>query len=492
MLAVSAIFSAPSGVLRVTGDNLDNTIEISRDAAGAILVNGGAVSIPGGAPTVANTTLIQGFGLGGDDTITLNEAFGALPRAHLYGGAGKDMLTGGSGADRLFGQADSDILFGRGSADLLFGGAANDSLTGGDGDDQSFGQNDNDRMIWNPGDDTDLNEGGAGIDTVEVNGGNGAEVFTTTANGARVRFDRVNPAPFALDIGTSENLVLNANGGEDMFSATGNLAALIQITVDGGPGNDTLNGSNGPDVLIGGDGDDFIDGNQGNDIVFLGNDDDTFQWDPGDGSDTVEGQAGADTMIFNGSGTNEGIDISANGARVRFFRNVGTVTIDLDDVERIDFNAAGGTDTITVNDLAGTDTTEVNVKLAATLGGTTGDAQPDNIIVNGTSGDDAITVNGDANGVTVLGLWAVVNIFTAEPALDRLTILALAGDDVVDASGLASTGIALTADGGLDNDALTGGDGNDTLLGGDGDDVLIGGPGVDILDGGLGDNIVIQ
>ena len=30
-------------------------------------------------------------------------------------------------------------------------------------------------MIWNPGDDTDLNEGGAGIDTVEVNGGNGAE-----------------------------------------------------------------------------------------------------------------------------------------------------------------------------------------------------------------------------------------------------------------------------------------------------------------------------
>ena len=60
-------------------------------------------------------------------------------------------------------------------------------------------------MIWNPGDDTDLNEGGAGTDTVEVNGGNGAEQFTTTANGARVRFDRVNPAPFAIDIGTSEN-----------------------------------------------------------------------------------------------------------------------------------------------------------------------------------------------------------------------------------------------------------------------------------------------
>ena len=51
-------------------------------------------------------------------------------------------------------------------------------------------------MIWNPGDDTDLNEGGDGIDTVEVNGGNGAEKFTVTANGTRVRFDRINPAPF--------------------------------------------------------------------------------------------------------------------------------------------------------------------------------------------------------------------------------------------------------------------------------------------------------
>ena len=44
--------------------------------------------------------------------------------------------------------------------------------------------------------------------------------FTITANGARVRFDRVNPAPFAIDIGTSENLVLNANGGNDTITAT--------------------------------------------------------------------------------------------------------------------------------------------------------------------------------------------------------------------------------------------------------------------------------
>ena len=56
-------------------------------------------------------------------------------------------------------------------------------------------------MIWNPGDGTDLNEGGAGIDTVEVNGGNGAETFTVTPNGTRVRFDRTTPPRFPLTSG---------------------------------------------------------------------------------------------------------------------------------------------------------------------------------------------------------------------------------------------------------------------------------------------------
>ena len=200
-------------------------------------------------------------------------------------------------------------------------------------------------MIWNPGDDTDLNEGADGVDTVEVNGGNGAEQFAATANGARVRFDRLNPAPFAIDIGTSENLVLNANGGEDSFSATGNLATLIKITVDGGAGNDTLLGSNGVDVLLGGDGNDVVDGNQGNDTALLGAGDDSFQWDPGDGSDTIEGQDGTDAMLFNGSNVNENIDVSANGGRLRFVRNVANIVMDLNDVESIVANALGGATT---------------------------------------------------------------------------------------------------------------------------------------------------
>ena len=279
-------------------------------------------------------SLIRVFGLGGNDTITLNEANGALPAANLFGGAGNDVLTGGSGDDQLFGQAGNDTLLGKGGFDLLFGGAENDTLTGGDADDQAFGQAGNDRMIWNPGDDTDLNEGGAGTDTVEVNGGNGAEQFTTTANGTRVRFDRINPAPFSIDIGTSEKLVLNANGGDDSFSATGNLAALIAHHRRRRHGQRHLLGSNGADILLGGDGNDFVDGQQGNDTALPGRRRRHVPVGSGRRQRHVEGQDGTDTMLFNGSAANERMEASANGGRVRFTRDIANIVMDLNDVEK--------------------------------------------------------------------------------------------------------------------------------------------------------------
>ena len=484
--ATTASFS--SGVLTVFGDAANNSTTISRDAAGKILVNGGAVAVTGGTPTVANTTLIQVFGQAGNDTVSLNEANGALPRANLFGGVNNDTLTGGSGADQLFGQAGNDTLIGRGGLDILTGGTENDTLTGGDADDQVFGQEGSDRMVWNPGDDTDLNEGGNGSDTVEVNGGNGAEVFTATANGARVRFDRLDPAPFAIDIGTSEKLVLNANGGNDSFSATGNLAALIGITVDGGAGNDTILGSNGVDLLLGGDDNDFVDGQQGNDTAVLGAGDDVFQWDPGDGSDTVEGRAGNDTMVFNGSGAAEIFEASANGGRTRFTRNVGAIVMDLDDVEAIDVNALGNTDTSIVDDLSGTDVAKIDIDQAGTLGGTAGDGQADAVVVNGTNGADIIDVFGAGTSVSVVGLAAQVNIANAEGANDALTVNALGGNDSVTATTLPAGVIKLTIDGGAGDDQLLGSQGADTILGGADDDFVFGDNGNDLALMGAGDD----
>ena len=76
-MAIKASFNPATGVLSETGDNLGNTITTSRDAAGQIFVNGGAVSIDGGQPTFANTTEIEVSGGNGNDTISLDNA--ALP-----------------------------------------------------------------------------------------------------------------------------------------------------------------------------------------------------------------------------------------------------------------------------------------------------------------------------------------------------------------------------------------------------------------------------
>ena len=57
-MSVIATFEPVSGALGVIGDQLDNSGAISRDAAGKILVNGGAVPIVGGTATVANTGFV--------------------------------------------------------------------------------------------------------------------------------------------------------------------------------------------------------------------------------------------------------------------------------------------------------------------------------------------------------------------------------------------------------------------------------------------------
>jgi Ca2+-binding RTX toxin-like protein len=112
--------------------------------------------------------------------------------------------------------------------------------------------------------------GGAGDDIALVNGGNGAETFTITANGTRVRFDGVSPAPFSLDIGTTESLVLHAGAGNDTITASNGLSSLIGLTLDGGDGNDTITGGDGADQLIGGAGNDLVAGGRGNDTASLG------------------------------------------------------------------------------------------------------------------------------------------------------------------------------------------------------------------------------
>jgi hypothetical protein len=285
---------------------------------------------------------------------------------------------------------------------------------------------------------------------------------TEASDKIALRLQAGNPAILQVDIGDDGSadfsferariakIVVNARPGDDLVridDSNGPFTDSIPTTLKGGTGNDTLSGGSGAETLLGGDGNDSIDGNAGADTALMGAADDTFVWDPGDGSDVVEGQDGADTMLFNGAGGAEQVDLSANGNRLRFFRTQGTITMDTAGVERVEFNALGGVDLVTVNDLSGTDVTDVRVDLAGTLGGASGDGQADRVVVNATEGEDTINVQGDAGGVTVSGLTATVGIVHPEVANDRLEINTLAGRDAVDSIGLAAGVIQLLIDG---------------------------------------------
>ena len=71
----------------------------------------------------------------------------------------------------------------------------------------------------------------------------------------------------------------------------------------------------------------------------------------------------------------------------------------------------------------------------------------------------------DSNAVSVVGFHAGVGITHAD-ANDALLVNGLDGNDVIAANGLALGTLALTEDGGNNNDVLVGSPGTDTLLGG--------------------------
>src|SRR5205807_432819 len=148
------------------------------------------------------------------------------------------------------------------------------------------------------------------------------------------------------------------------------------------------------------------------DVVSLGNGDDRFIWNPGDGSDLVDGDAGTDTLQFNGADASERISVLASGDRALILRNAvggGGISLDLGSIEHIQIAAGGGADTINVADLTGSPVTQVAIDLAGSSKHA-GDGMPDQVSVNGTAGDDIVTIARRGGDVTVSGLAATVSI----------------------------------------------------------------------------------
>ena len=392
--------------------------------------------------------------LGGSDVVTVGDLAGTGVKT-----AGIDLGFPDGTADA---QADTVIAEGTDAADrfavgagaaggvLVSGRSAAVEVTGGD-----------------PGDNIDVAaRGGAdsvtsgvglpGPAAVNIDGGDGADVVTYrgTNHDDAVRVQRNGDAVGTFGPGgvlnstAVENLTVQGLDGADTVSAGAGIGTLTQLTLDGGAGGDDLRGGDGADLLLGGAGDDHLDGSTGADVARMGGGDDRFRWDPGDGSDTVEGQDGDDALDFNGSNIAEQINLAANDGRVRLFRNVAAVTMDLDGTETLVLRTVSGADLVTVGDLSGTDLETADVDLSATAGG--GDLQPDTVIENGTSRADHVAVTRDGAQVVTTGFPVQTRITGSEAANDRVLVNTLGGDDdatvAPDVSDLISAVVDLGAD----------------------------------------------
>jgi Ca2+-binding RTX toxin-like protein len=317
---------------------------------------------------------------------------------------------------------------------------------------------------------------------------------------------------------------------------------LTSITVDGGGGNDKINGSQLADVLEGGDGNDRIIGDDNPqdtfDVMRGQAGDDTLVWNPGDDDDKNEGGEGADTSEVNGGGKEQfEVGPSATPGRVLFERVqpdgtfLAPFKVDIsDDTERLDLNAGAGDDI--VNAAAGLDALGFALDIDGGDGNDTIDGGDGADLLSGGNGNDKITADdnpvdtqdvvrggdgddtmvwnaaddndvndgGPGNDTALVNGAAVGEQFTVKPSLVtlggvRFDRTGAPGPFNIEISGDTER-LDLNANGGEDSVTtdsgfsslrldVDGGDGNDTLDGGDAADLLSGGPGNDRL---VGDN----
>jgi Ca2+-binding RTX toxin-like protein len=401
------------------------TAKVSRNAAGAILVDGAAC----GAATVGNTNNLAVVGDGAAQTVHVllgNGGFapGASPEAtgasdieitiNLAGGTDKLIFLGGGSADVMRlgaggadlnddGDADAGFsaveklqLNGEGGADKLYGTGINGGLAttvpltiyGGPGADDLRGGSEGDTLVG--GADADSLRGGDGPDSLDgglgadaLIGGNGTDTATYAA--------RTTSVEISIDGAANDG----ASGEHDL------IATDIENVI-GGSGSDALIGSSWTNRLVGGAGNDYLDGMAGGDTL-----------EGGPGADQLVGGADGDTM-FGGPGA----DDHSGGAGV-------------DQVSYADRSAG----------------------VTAWIGsGASGEAGENDSI------DATVEVLRGGSGNDTLG----------------------------DSAMLGATANTLFGDAG--NDTLYGGGGNDTLYGGTGNDTLVGGIGQNQLLGEGGDD----
>ncbi|MEL0438893.1 calcium-binding protein, partial [Phycobacter sp. K97] len=264
----------------------------------------------------------------------------------LDGYGGNDTLIGGDMSDWLYGGSGNDMIEGAGGPDLIYGDFGDDTILGGDGDDTIYASLEADN---------DLITGGAGQDRFhfEINSdyatgaeiGFGNDTVTDFAEGDVLELQNYLNNPVSIDLAISGADTIMTFGAGTRYESTVTLqnyhmttwdlpshdlsshltvtgyshniysddllsgSAGVADVLDGGAGNDTLNGFGGGDMLYGGMGNDVLS----TDDVAAG---DGANWLFGDlGNDTLTGGDGADSLVGG-----EGDDLITGGAGADHFQ----------------------------------------------------------------------------------------------------------------------------------------------------------------------------
>lgn len=381
--------------------------------------------------------------------------------------------------------------------------------------------------------------------SLTVTDGAGASAFVIARDAASAivvqdggGFDGLLPPACAVDLngdgfvhcsGIDRVSVVGNDGSDDLALADG-----VPGTLDGGPGADSLRGSDGAQELIGGSGDDELDGAGGADVLAGGDGDDQLtgaagadilaggvgsdqldggsdadQLDGGDGSDTVIGADGNDQIAggtgadaLNGDGGDdtlhggEGEDAIDGGTGANtILGDGGNDTLGASD-GRDSIDGGAGDDVVSANRLGtllrggdGNDTLQ-GAEGADQLDGGAGDdtltADAGNDTLRGGSGNDRLESGIGSDAVSGGdGLDALS--FEASGEGVSISLDGSANDGGAGATGNVTDDIE-TVQGSEGDDKLTGGARPVTLSGGGGTDVLTGGPGADVLHGGAGND----
>jgi Ca2+-binding RTX toxin-like protein len=294
-----------------------------------------------------------------------------------------------------------------------------------------------------------------GVSEIDANGGQGNDVIDLRGVLATAHVQG-GPGNDTIYLSDGPNSTADGGSGDDTITAS-SAATATGVTIHGGDGNDTLTAGTQAITIYGDGGNDTITGSPKDDMLYGGDGNDTITG--GDGNDFIDGGAGND-VIDGGNGN----DFILGGAG--------------DDV----INAGPGDDVVDAG--AGND---------VVYGGAGND-----LLIGGNGNDH---LYGDGGNDLIIG-DKVTTVASLPIVLANLAGLNAALGAMV-TTGIGVQGIFGPDDGSSGNDFIVGGGGSDVIFGGNGDDFIYGGnfvangdtaaivpDGNDFIDGGTGNDTI--